>query len=478
MRVAVVPDMDDPPPPPYTSQDTSVARSSQDSPNAATQPIQTSLRGGYIRPSLSSEEPSISSAAVYFAERPPFLHNPGPHLNLVEHDITFTSETTRDDILYPLPIETYIARDVTIPDWSTFVNYLFPTTIETSASKPKWERDVKSPHFAEEDTPERREQIQAVVAEWNENFFSPRLIHINVRFAPALSPLTSRSVPYPTAPIQKGYNPQPMRRSHSFSSTSTSSSSSSGSVDSIKSKDLEGAEISQLRSALLAFRLDPNKSTNLRLSVRQLRDEFRSQRCNTSSKDRKDLKKGSKDQRKEIKREVKAVVKEIKDTQKTDRKLRKAEKKSRREGKRAESRGLDRIRSAQEKSQKAQERAAQKATIVQERAAEKAARVRERAAEGHERAREIQARETAAAISTQDRAGDARARGWDSSAAAAERAREVEGRARETARRAQGRDWARDGRERAREAEQRAGGTAGGWGRTYDGGQESGVLED
>ncbi|KAK4695596.1 hypothetical protein P7C71_g2186, partial [Lecanoromycetidae sp. Uapishka_2] len=345
----------------------------------------------------------------------------------------FTPQTVRDDLLFPLPMETYFARDVTSMDWSTFVNYLFPVTIEASAEKPQWERDIKSHPFGEEDTPERRKQIHAVVAEWNENFFSPRLIHINLEFRNSLSPSSTRSVPYPVAPVQNGYKSHPNRRSQSFSSTSSSSSSSSdSSIDSIKSKDLEGGDISQLRSALLAFRLDPNLSANLRLAVRQLRDEFRSQRSqsrNLPPKERKELKKEFKDQGKEIKKEVKAVVKEIKSTRKADRKLRKAEKKSRRrEGKRAECRGSNNhVKSAQEISQRAQEQAAKHVARAQQISLKAQERAAEKVAEGSERARGAQAKASASAIAAQERVADTRARNWSGDAVTREAARAPSG---------------------------------------------------
>ncbi|KAL2051526.1 hypothetical protein ABVK25_008188 [Lepraria finkii] len=288
MRINHLPDMDDLPPPPYTPHDPSVGEGevpalSQDGTNL---PFQPTLRGGYTRPALPSES-NFSSAATYFEDRQPHLQNAGIHLNLIEHNITITPETTRDDLLFPLPIETYIARDVTSLDWSTFVNYLFPIPNEPSNEKPRIEKDVKPHSFADEDTPERRSCIEAVIAEWNENFFSPRLIHVNVDFARPSSS-SSRSTARPTStlgitpsetslnhdfspaetrytlPPKNDFSTQSLHRSLSHSSTSSSSSSSSASsIDSIKSRDLEGADINQIRSALVAFRLDTASKTHL-----------------------------------------------------------------------------------------------------------------------------------------------------------------------------------------------------------------------
>lgn len=359
--------VDDLPPPPYTPVDpVGAGGAAPVVPHASAQRSQTSLRGGYIRPSLPSEVPSedanFPSAANYFDERQPSLPNGLSLANLIVHHITFFPDTTRDDIFFPHPIETYIGRDLTNLDWSTFVNCLFPVLDRSANEKVGNEKGVHPRAFMEGNTPERRQRIRDVVAQWNEGFFSPRLIHINVEFAPN----PSRSVRASTAsntdtPIpfnENGYSRTALYHHHrSQSYSSSSSSSSSSSVYSIKSRDLEGADINSLRSAFRAFRLDPTKKDHLRQSVRQLCDEFRSQRRHHHDHhERKELKKEYKDQRKEVKKEVKAVVKEIKAVRKADRKLRKAERKSWRRGKRAESRGMDRISHAQRQLERAEEK--------------------------------------------------------------------------------------------------------------------------
>ncbi len=558
--------MDDLPPPPYTPHDPSMGGGEVPTSEVGPgQPFQPTLRGGYTRPSLPSEESHLSSAATYFDDRHPHLQNSYTGLNLIEHNVMIGPETTKEDVHYPLPIETYIDRDVTSLDWSTYVNYLFPAQDEPVNEKPRREKDSRPRSFGDEDTSERRKQIQAVVTEWNENFFNPRLIHINVDFIRRRSSSSSRSTVRATStigvspsqtslggdfvPPKFAYSPKPSdrlqhsRRSHSVSSISSSSfssssSSSSSSVDSVKSKDLEGADINGIRSALLAFRLDTSTKHHLRASVRQLRDEFRSQRRDLSFRERKEVNKESKDQRRDVKKEIKTVIKEIKATRKADRKLRKAERKSRRESKRAESRGQHHVHRAHKKSLRKQERAEEKVLRAQEkgiqaqeRAAEKAAKARERVAEGYGRAREAQARETAAMADARERAASTRAGGWGRETARGgggwgdagrEKAWAAEARAQETARgcssrnwgsdavaraheaarnasnqdwgsygrerakeaeltarNASGQGWGRYGRERAREAEQRARDIARGPGERFDGDgeQESGVLD-
>ena len=409
MRIANTSDMDNLPPPPYSE--------------VASQPVQASLRGGYMRPSLPSEMPTnddnFLSATTYFEIRDaPDLPEAGVGLSLVEHTIHFNAEITRDDLAFPVPIETYVARDVTSLDWSTFVDFLFPKHDEVRNGRLMPEKDPQRLSFVGQDTPARRDRILAVIAEWNENFFSPRRIHINANFSPLPSYPSSRSTalssaaqdpyggsrPFPTArptmyddaPAHRSGNLsalQPLHRSLSTSSSSSSSSSSCSSVDSIKSKDLEGADLGRVRSALLSFQLNATKD-HLRASVRQLRDEIRAQRQNFSGKESKELKKELKSQKKEIKKEIRAVVKQARATRKAARKIRKAERKSQRKGKRADYRGNDRIRNAQDKGQRAEERAAERVLRAQERGKEIKGRMSEKAARVHERVREAEAAAT------------------------------------------------------------------------------------
>lgn len=427
MRTAHNPEMDSlPPPPPYTE----VA----DVSNVACQPVQASLRGGYMRPSLPSEMPSDGnniSAITYFEDRDePGLHQAGTYLSLIEYTITFDGGTTRDDLAFPLPVETYIARDVMSLDWSTFVNFLLPMDDEVRNEKLGHEKGPQRHSYIGEDTPARRDRILAVIAEWNANFFNPRQIQINAHFTPLLSYLSSRPTTIPSAaqgpyvgsralqpaqptmyrdpPAQWSANLSAPQSIHRSLSTSSSGSSSSSSVDTIKSKDLEGADLGQIRSALLAFQLDATKKDHLRTSVRQLRDDFRSRRQDLSGKDSKELKKEYENQRKEIKKEVRAVVKEVKATRKADRKARKAECKSQREGKRAEHRGNDRIKNSHDKGRRAEERAAEKVRRAQEKGRNIEGRASENAARAHERAREAMAQAATAVARAQERVADAR----------------------------------------------------------------------
>lgn len=423
MRTADSPEMDDLPPPPYTEL--------ADTSNAA------SLRGGYMRPSQPSEMPSddnnLSSAATYFGHRdgPNQFSAADVYLSLVEHTITLNSKTTRNDLTFPLPSETYIARDVSSLDWATFVNFLFPMHDEVCNGKQ--EQDSQRHSFVRADTPARRDRILAVIAEWNENFFNPRHIRIHVDFSPLPPSQSSRSTarlgaaqspPVRSRPLQSAESttrrdldgrwsdnlppPQPMHRSLS---TSSSSSSSFSSVDSIKSKDLEGADLNQIRTALLSFQLDPKKKDHLRASVRQLRDDFRSQRRDLSGRESRELKKEYRNQRKEIKKEIRDVVKEVKATRKADRKVRKAERKTRREGKKAEYRSNDRVQSFQDMGRSVEERAAERIRRAQERGREVEDFASEKATRAHERAKEVQTQKANVVAKAQEKAANARANG-------------------------------------------------------------------
>ena len=459
MRSANTADMENLPPPPYTE----VA----DGSDAVSQPVQARLRGGYMRPSLPSEMPadenSLLSAATYFESRyEPDLHRAGAYLDSVEYTLSFNAKTTRDDLAFPLPIEASVARNVTNLDWSTFVNFLFPMHDEFRNGKTRPEKDPERLSFVGQDISASRDRILAVIAEWNENFFNPRRIQINADFSPLPAYPSHRSTAMPSAaqgpsiesrplepmqptmygeaPAQWTGNPSaPRRVSRSLSNSSSLSlgSSSSSSVDSIKSKDLEGADLGRIRSALLSFQMDATKKDHLRASVRQLRDEFRSQRQDFSGKDGKGIKKEYKIQRKEIKKEVKAVLKEAKAIRRADRKIRKAERKNQRESKRAEHRGNDRIEKVHDKAPRAEERAAERARRAQERGREVEDRASERAARANERGRDAQAQGAAAVARARERVADARSRGWDGEAAATQRVQEVRARAGAAERRAQ-----------------------------------------
>jgi len=289
------------------------------------------------------------------------FQNAGVDPSLIEHRIPFKSDTIRNDIEFPRPVETYVNRDVSKSDWSTFVYDL--GFGEKSAGNSE-----ETNRLAHPTRPERRQKIKATIAEWNEIFFGPRLIRVIADFesrnsqhelgassairgvSPYREPLTlrssqSRQIPHAhlgatpyfpsTQPEQEDAISKPLRR-RSSSTSSSSSSSSDSSVGSISSKDIEGVDMSQVVPSLNAFRQGPANKTDLRSWVRQFKSDLRSQRHDLSFKDRKDLKKNYKEQKKQVKKEIKSIVKAAKADRKADKKARRSERRCDRDGKRAE----------------------------------------------------------------------------------------------------------------------------------------------
>ncbi|KAL9131760.1 MAG: hypothetical protein Q9217_000365 [Psora testacea] len=517
MRVPLTPDIDDPPPPPYTPHGLISPAPESTLQHSVELPLRTSLRGGYLRPgprSQVSETSNLSTATTYFADRPydqgPALQRAGIHLNHIEHTIPFNSETSRDDIGFPQPADTYFNRDVTYEDWTTFANFLFPPDSHLSSEKSEkgeWRHDEKRRSSSEENTRERRQRIEAIIAEWNQGFFLPRNIHVLAQFIPTLYPTRSGSssapqripheAPIPSEPCdgtdatgQPLYYPPyngpcagvPRRRSASINSTSTSTSfSSNSSVSSITSKDLEGCTPSGLRSSLESFRADPTKTDHLRSAINQLRQTCLAQSHSISPAERKELKKQTKSEIKAAKKEIKSIVKSIKYERKTQRKARRAERHGRRDWKRKDRRShckgpqcgsqdeqpREQISSqhsgAPSPNHRTQERAVCTRTAGRGPWGRGGARDAFFAAQAHTRAlareseeapHEIEARaQTEANAEGATPATTAGGKRWGDFGR--ERARAAECQARDIVRDVQARDYGSEGRARAREAESR-----------------------
>lgn len=352
MQVQSLIDLDEIPPPPYTPQ---TPLSPTESFAASTTPsIRPSLRGGYIRPTVSSGAPDYASAAAYFDERPSTVQTPS---DILEHRITVPAGATRESLYFPHPELKYQERDVRVADWYTFVNYLIPDQTE-SPTEPLTEK-AKS---ADADADERDERIEAVVAEWNEGFFGPRGVRILCDFQPLEAPayrslidpsqdgvsVNSSSQPTlvgaessKTAKPDRGKTGKHRRSSHSSTSSSSSSSSfSSCSIDSFSSDDLVGSDFPLILGTLVSLRHDPARKANLKASIQQIGKDIRAQRRALPRHERKqwsrELKTELHTQKKAIKTEVKSLIKEAKESHKLERKARKAERKAERQSRRAE----------------------------------------------------------------------------------------------------------------------------------------------
>lgn len=364
-RLSLV-DRNEVPPPPYTPSSPSSPTDSSSPP-----PARLSLRGGYIRPTLSPDASDFASAAAYFEERPCRLRSPN---EILESSITVPADATRESLYSSLPERKFQDRDVRVADWYTFVNFLIPDQLE-----PLTEKEKKSDPNEESD--ERYERIEAVVAEWNEGFFCPRGVRILCDHRPLEAPayrslidlsendtsvngasLQSTLAVTPTVigssktaqsdlgnPGRQGYHrhgPHPFKRRFSTASTSSSSSSSSSSsfsscsVGSFSSGDLAGSDFPLVMGTLLSLRHDPDRRANLKASIRHIAKDLRAQHRALPRHERKQFSREVKTelhtQKKAIKTEVKSLIKEAKATRKMERKARKAGRKAERETRRVE----------------------------------------------------------------------------------------------------------------------------------------------
>lgn len=358
MQIPSLIDQDEIPPPPYTPQ----SPSSPTGEFFSTLPVRPSLRGGYIRPTVSSGAPDFVSAEAYFEGRPSIIQPPS---DILEHHITVPTGATRESLYFPHPERKYQERDVRVMDWYTFVNYLIPDQPEPLVTKEKKPDD--------EDSDEGYERIEAVVAEWNEGFFCPRGVRILCDIwpleAPAYGSLIDLSgnhlpvnTPLQSTPMEVGSSKTAIpdhgntgrqrhhqcgphshhRRSSIASTTSTSSSSSfsSCSIESFSSGDLAGTNFPQVIGTLLSLRHDPARKSNLKASIQKIGKDLRSQRRALPRHERKQWSREFKTelhaQKKAIKIEVKSLIKEAKATHKAEKKTRKAERGAKRETRRAE----------------------------------------------------------------------------------------------------------------------------------------------
>lgn len=165
---------------------------------------------------------NINSAAQYFEERAADIPPPS---ELVEHQMTIYPRSTAKDFA-KIP-HCWRARTdaVSQQDWKTFVNYVFPPDQAPQAQIPRKVREDME-RYVKPGTPQtveqRRERMEAVIAEWNEGFFGPRSLIIDFRFVTGLldapaSPLCPRC--YPTG--DRSVARKPLTHTQSSSNTGT-----------------------------------------------------------------------------------------------------------------------------------------------------------------------------------------------------------------------------------------------------------------
>ncbi|KAI9806210.1 MAG: hypothetical protein M1825_006325 [Sarcosagium campestre] len=169
-----------------------------------------------------------SSSVLYFESRPTIMRRPS---SLTSHHLSIHANDGPDTIPFPEPEQRWLARDVSRLDWATFLNHLFPEhlanvnadiadrklraelmwargaegeieneeqRIAQLASLPGMQELSEKQRLVEADaqangSPSRQQQMEFVVAEWNEGFFQPRGFQIEAEIAldSPLAPLES-----------------------------------------------------------------------------------------------------------------------------------------------------------------------------------------------------------------------------------------------------------------------------------------------
>lgn len=227
---------EDVPPPPYTETDIFSA-SGRDAHLADDTSRSTSSTNGDViyTPPLtprSSHQSNFagevdhiasSAAAAYFETRPAPPLNSQPH---IVHFLTLTAGSTPDTLPYPSDLA---ARDVRFEDWQTFANYLMPhhsatsneqvidrklraeamTATNTSNKNDDARSQSSGRSHAEAqlnrvrspvdggggsfDPAQQRHAVDTTVHEWNDGFFGPRRITIQVDILPTATTTTNNN---------------------------------------------------------------------------------------------------------------------------------------------------------------------------------------------------------------------------------------------------------------------------------------------
>ncbi|KAL4913540.1 hypothetical protein BDW62DRAFT_192194 [Aspergillus aurantiobrunneus] len=220
-------DPDEAPPPPYSAVDPLLApsnsnRNATSSSNANPSPLH--LRGGDARLLPRSSAPMVasaalpahfSSAAAYFAERPPPVVEDGEQT--LEHHITIYPRSQAKD--FPRRPRCWSPRmeNIAQQDWDIFLRHLFPPHLGLASSSAELSRQVRAEIRRDrkdrpQETDEEREiRIATVMKEWNQYFFELRAVRIvffyvrDPRSAP-ISPLCPRCYPAATRASQENRN--------------------------------------------------------------------------------------------------------------------------------------------------------------------------------------------------------------------------------------------------------------------------------
>ncbi|OJJ38723.1 hypothetical protein ASPWEDRAFT_80095, partial [Aspergillus wentii DTO 134E9] len=225
-------DSDEAPPPPYSAVDPLVGENNGRNTNQAssTDPQRSSLqlRGGnaplrdiFSRSGASSvsDEPmpdNFVSAAAYFTERPPSVHD---ERSILHHHLTIYPRSQSKD--FPRRPRCWSSRreEIIQQDWDMFLRYLFPPHLGLAASSGHLPRQLRAQiqrdrkDRPQETDEQRKMRIAAVIEEWNQYFFEPRATRIvfvyvtDPKNAPS-SPLCPKCYPAATQSTQETQQPQ------------------------------------------------------------------------------------------------------------------------------------------------------------------------------------------------------------------------------------------------------------------------------
>ena len=189
-------------------------------------------------PSARSPSPAVDpSSTTYFESRPP---PDGISDETLSYVLFIAPHAQPDTLAYPEPKKLWLARDLTELDWATFLNYLFP--LQRDAPPPKADAgpalrgagshsanvpivkklvhptamDRKTEHGMNEapSSPDaaipieserqRRERIGQIAAHWNQAFFGPRRLHVDVDVLSYSSELLAPDTPNDAATFSQG----------------------------------------------------------------------------------------------------------------------------------------------------------------------------------------------------------------------------------------------------------------------------------
>lgn len=143
------------------------------------------------------------SANEYFSSRPLTTFQPAAIRTCC---MNLDPQAQRQDIHFPLPESALLASDVTVQDWFTFINHLYPQNASSSPAprsareeaalpekRPRHDPSIfisrkplpssarpmsQSSSKSVQEITERNRAIDAVIRQWNEGFFLPRGLQI------------------------------------------------------------------------------------------------------------------------------------------------------------------------------------------------------------------------------------------------------------------------------------------------------------